>query len=105
MRVPEGVAIYQFIKQMLRSRIESGELEEGDRIPSEHELARTLKVSRNQTRQALRAAYDDLRQAIETRATTSVEAMGGAIGAIAHIAYHLGSIRQKLACFVAEREA
>jgi hypothetical protein len=36
-----------------------------------------------------------LRQAIETHAGESVESMGGAIGAVAHLAYHLAAIRQK----------
>lgn len=45
----------------------------------------------------LRAGYDGLRQAIETKAASSAESMGGAIGVIAHVAYHVGAIRQKLA--------
>jgi hypothetical protein len=46
----------------------------------------------------LRRGYEDLRQAIPAHAASRVEAMGGAIGAIAHVAYHLGAIRQKVAC-------
>lgn len=46
--------VYEGIKSDLRSRIDSGALPEGARVPSEHELARQLGVSRNQTRQALR---------------------------------------------------
>ena len=45
----------------------------------------------------LRRAYDDLCRAIESQGLSSEEAVGGAIGAIAHVAYHLGAIRQKLA--------
>jgi hypothetical protein len=45
----------------------------------------------------LRQGYADLRLAIEKHAADGVEAMGGAIGAVAHVAYHLGAIRQKLA--------
>ncbi|MFI5176809.1 MAG: hypothetical protein ACHQKY_18270 [Terriglobia bacterium] len=45
----------------------------------------------------LRAGYDELRQAIESKAASSAESMGGAIGVIAHVAYHVGAIRQKLA--------
>lgn len=44
----------------------------------------------------LRRAYEDLRQAIQTHSSSSVEAMGEAIGAIAHVGYHLGAIRQKI---------
>jgi len=46
----------------------------------------------------LRSQYNELRRSIETSAASSAEAMGGAIGAIAHVAYHLGAIRQKVAC-------
>jgi hypothetical protein len=45
----------------------------------------------------LRHGYTDLRQAIESHAFSSVESVGGAVGAIAHAAYHLGAIRQKVA--------
>jgi hypothetical protein len=45
----------------------------------------------------LRRGYDDLKQAIEGHAASSVDATGGAIGAVAHLAYHLGAIRQKVA--------
>ena len=41
-------------------------------------------------------SYKKLKQAIQSYATFSEEAMGGTIGAIAHIAYHLGAIRQKI---------
>jgi hypothetical protein len=45
----------------------------------------------------LRRAYTDLRQAIAERGTSDAVALGAAIGGIAHIAYHLGAVRQKLA--------
>ena len=44
----------------------------------------------------LQREYQKLRQAIQSRAGSSEEAFGEAVGAIAHIAYHLGSIRQKI---------
>jgi hypothetical protein len=40
--------------------------------------------------------YQRLRQAIESRAYSSGDAVGEAVGAIAHVAYHLGAIRQKI---------
>jgi hypothetical protein len=46
----------------------------------------------------MRQMYEELSKAIETHASSSVEAFGGAVGAIAHVAYHLGAIRQKVAC-------
>jgi hypothetical protein len=48
-------------------------------------------------REQLRVRCEELRQAIEAHAGDNLEAMGGAIGAIAHTAYHLGAIRQKAA--------
>jgi hypothetical protein len=46
--------------------------------------------------QSLKEAYDDLRQAMAFHNSDSVHSFGGAVGAIAHLAYHLGAIRQKL---------
>lgn len=46
--------IYENIKRHIRRQIESGELQPGDRVPSEHQLSQYLGVSRSQTRQALR---------------------------------------------------
>jgi len=45
----------------------------------------------------LRQRYEEMRQAIQSHALDGDEAFGGAVGAIAHIAYHLGAIRQKIA--------
>jgi hypothetical protein len=45
----------------------------------------------------LRHEYQKLRAAIKSGAVVGEGAMGEAVGAIAHIAYHLGSVRQKLA--------
>jgi hypothetical protein len=46
----------------------------------------------------LRDGYRDLRAAIEQHAPDSEESLGGALGAIAHTAYHLGAIRAKVVC-------
>jgi hypothetical protein len=40
--------------------------------------------------------YRRLRRAIESRAASSGEAFGEAVGSIAHVAYHLAAIRQKI---------
>jgi hypothetical protein len=50
----------------------------------------------SQAQEQLRRQYKDLRYAIESHASSSVEAMGGALAAVAHVAYHLGAIRQKV---------
>ncbi len=44
----------------------------------------------------LEISYRALRNAIEEHALATVESMGGALGALAHAAYHLGAIRQKI---------
>ncbi len=54
MKIPADIPIYAFIKRELKNQIESGELPEGARVPSELELAKRFGVSRNPTRQALR---------------------------------------------------
>lgn len=40
--------------------------------------------------------FETMRDAIETHAAKSEEALGGSLASIAHLAYHLGAIRQKL---------
>jgi hypothetical protein len=40
--------------------------------------------------------YRRLRRAIESKASSSDEAFGEAVGSIAHVAYHLGAVRQKI---------
>ena len=47
-------------------------------------------------KERLRTAYRDIRRAVEIFAMESEEAMAGAVGALAHAAYHLGAIRQKV---------
>ena len=49
----------------------------------------------------LRSEYQSLRQAIGDHATDTHEAFGHASGVVAHVAYHLGSIKQKLAALEA----
>lgn len=44
----------------------------------------------------LAAGYDALRQRVEN-ADKSGKALGGTLGAITHLAYHVGAIRQKVA--------
>ena len=46
----------------------------------------------------LRLGYENLRQVVQREATSSEDALGGAIGVLAHAAYHLGAVRQKLIC-------
>jgi hypothetical protein len=44
----------------------------------------------------LQLTSDSLRQAITFHTEDSAHAFGGAVGAVAHLAYHLGAIKQKI---------
>jgi GntR family histidine utilization transcriptional repressor len=50
---------YRQLKDLVIDRIASGELRPGDRVPSEHELAETMKVSRMTANRALRELNDE----------------------------------------------
>jgi hypothetical protein len=73
----------------------------GDRTPRDWaESWRVREVDEDDWRRLqgeLRAGYEELRGAIERHAASGPEAMGGAVGALAHAAYHLGAIRRMLA--------
>lgn len=73
----------------------------GDRTPHNWKeswrLSTVDELAWPQLLEDLRLGYKDLHQAIESQAASSEEAVGGAVGAIAHVAYHLGAIRQKRA--------
>jgi hypothetical protein len=47
--------------------------------------------------------YQRLRRAVESRGASSGELFGEAVGATAHVAYHLGAIRQKSVALRARR--
>lgn len=47
--------------------------------------------------QKMQANLEVLRMAIAAHSMSSIESFGGALGAIAHVAYHLGAIKQKIA--------
>lgn len=74
----------------------------GDRTPHNWEESWRVKTVDDaawlRLRDELRAGYEELRQAIEAHGAAGAEAMGGSIGGIAHVAYHLGAIRQKVVC-------
>ena len=71
--------------------------------PTSRDRSRSWTVSRvDETGWAdlqarLRREYESLLVAVETHAVWDEDALGVAIGAIAHAAYHLGAIRQRLA--------
>jgi hypothetical protein len=47
-------------------------------------------------RRQLREQYERSLQAIQTRTDWDEDSFGAALGAIAHVAYHLGAVRQRL---------
>lgn len=73
----------------------------GDNEPRDWNRSWTVSKVNDATWNALlgrlRHEYANLIAAIETHASTNEDALGAAIGAIAHVAYHLGAVRQKLA--------
>ena len=44
----------------------------------------------------LREQFERSLQAIQTRTDWDEDSLGSALGAIAHVAYHLGAVRQRL---------
>lgn len=54
-----GSALYLAVKEHIRGRIHEGTWAVGDRIPSEHELVATLKVSRMTVHRALRELAEE----------------------------------------------
>ena len=45
---------YLLVIEQIKEKIQSGELEPGERLPSEMEFSKQLRVSRNTLREALR---------------------------------------------------
>jgi hypothetical protein len=72
----------------------------GDRDPRDWTLSwRVTTVDESgwdDLRARLRRAYDGLRRAFEAHALLDDVSFGEAVGGIAHIAYHLGALRQKV---------
>jgi len=52
-RMPGGLPAYQRIQSVIRKRIDSGQLQPGDPVPSERDLAKTHHVSLMTARHAL----------------------------------------------------
>lgn len=74
---------------------------QGDHSPKDwDESWRVQKVNDEEwvkIQSKLRQEYEEFFRVIETVDLSNEEVLGGVIGAIAHVAYHLGAIRQKLA--------
>jgi len=62
--------IYYQLQELLVGKIESGELEPGDKLPSENELAEKYSISRNTAQKAIRALVNwGLAQRIQGKGT------------------------------------
>lgn len=72
---------------------------EGDRTPRDWKKSWRVKTvdaaAWKELVARLHREYQGLRQAVLSKAWSSEEAFGETVGVIAHIAYHLGAIRQK----------
>ncbi len=61
------------------------------------EVGELNEAAWQRVRDRLRSAYHELRRAIESHAASEARSIGAAIGTVAHVAYHLGAIKQKIA--------
>jgi len=100
-----NIRLYEHIAHSIRSRIVSGELREGERLPTEQQLADRYGVSRNVVRESIRVLATDglvrVRQGSGTYITnTTSQALGDslelalAVGARADDLRHLIEIRE-----------
>jgi hypothetical protein len=96
-----GTSIASHVHHVCFALSDSSAWIQGDRSPrdwSESWQVHTVDgAAWEELQQRLRREYEGLLGVIESHAVSSEDAFGGAIGAIAHTAYHLGAIRQKLA--------
>ncbi|HSE43232.1 MAG TPA: hypothetical protein VLH08_20910 [Acidobacteriota bacterium] len=96
-----GTSIASHAHHVRFSLIESASWIRGDH--SERDWAESWKVNDvnedewSKMRHEILKAYEDLREAIGSHASGNAEAFGGAAGVVAHMAFHLGAIRQKAA--------
>lgn len=73
----------------------------GDRAPRDWRQSWLTNTVDDETWQSLqreiRRRYELAQTAVQRESVNSAEAFGGSLGLIAHIAYHLGAIKQKVA--------
>lgn len=98
-RAVAGLSIVAHINHVAFGMHAAADWIRGNHTPKEWKESWTLICVDDQgwikVQQRLQEAYDDLRQAIAFHSSESVFSFGGSVGAIAHLAYHLGAIRQK----------
>jgi len=96
-----GTTIASHVHHMAFSAEASTAWIRGDRSPRDwNESWRVTSVSDAEwaeLRDRLREQYHELQAAVEDAALASEDSLGGAIGVVAHAAYHLAHIRQRAA--------
>ena len=95
-----GTTIAGHVHHMAFSAAASTAWIRGDRSPRDwNESWRVTSVSGlewAELREKLREEYHELQAAVEDAALASEDALGGAVGVVAHAAYHLAHIRQRV---------
>ena len=99
-RTEGGSSIAGHIHHVVFALNESSAWIRGDRLPRDWKESWSI-VTVNDPEWSLlidrlQNEYTDLLDAVQTKSGQSIESMGGAIGALAHSAFHLGALRQKV---------
>ena len=98
---PSGTTIAGHVHHIGSSLALTSRALRGESVSRDRSQSWTVSVVDDAAWAALRAElqreYENLWIAVETRTAWDEEALGMAVGAIAHTAYHLGAIRQRLA--------
>ncbi|HQR08368.1 MAG TPA: hypothetical protein PLN21_16180 [Gemmatales bacterium] len=95
-----GLSIVAHVHHVAFGMNASADWIRGDHTPKEWDTSWSILSVDDQgwikLKQTLQEAYDNLRQAMAFHNADSAYSFGGAVASIAHLAYHLGAIRQKL---------
>ena len=96
-----GTSIVSHVHHVIFSLLESAAWIRGDHSPKDwNESWRVSSVTDSEWSQMLdhiRASFLALRIAIRENGANDILTIGGTIGVVAHMAFHLGGIRQKVA--------
>jgi GntR family transcriptional repressor for pyruvate dehydrogenase complex len=99
------VRLYEQVAYAIRSRIVGGELNTGERLPTERELAAGYGVSRNVVREAIRAlAKDGLVQVRQGSGTYVADATSRALGDSFELALTVGGVDRHLIQLIEVRQ-
>jgi len=101
-RVTGQTSIAAHVHHLIFSLEVSAAAIQGDRAPRDWQESWAIKqVEENEwqhLRAKLRLAYEATSKIMSMQALAGPEALGEALGVLAHVAYHLGAIKQKVAC-------